>query len=80
VLAYISKSIHKMLVAVCHLWISHVYIKSREWNDDSIRTRWPPGKQTFFIYADGDAGMNWGEDLLRGKRIRVTMEMEDWKP
>lgn len=34
---------------------------------------------TMFVYQSGPFGMNWGQDLLKGKRVRVTIEVEDYE-
>lgn len=61
----ISQSIHKVLVGIVHLWVSDRFLK------DKIL---PPSKAEFFVDA---FHMGWGKELMEGKRVRVTFQIED---
>ncbi len=66
--SHISASIHKALVGLVHLWVSDRYLA-----DEVL----PPSEAYFFVDA---WHMQWGDELLRGKRVKVTFEIEDIEP
>jgi hypothetical protein len=62
-------SLWQIAVALVHLWLTNCYI---------LRHRLPE-PSTYYVYDINLGSTGWGRDILRGKRIKVTVEIEDWK-
>lgn len=53
--------------------------------ENFLRTKKLPDKHVYFVYPHGEASLDWGDPPgspqefapLRGKRIRVTLEIEN---
>tara|TARA_Y100000034_G_C6896147_1_gene413192 strand:- start:44 stop:358 length:315 start_codon:yes stop_codon:yes gene_type:complete len=73
--AFISDTFHRVLVEAARVWVI----------DSVLRTGELPETEVRFCYADGPHGFDWGNSPgpdsehkpLRGKRVRVTFEIED---
>lgn len=57
-------SLYQIAVAIAHLWITSCW----------VRLQRLPTRSEYYIY---DHKLEWGREALRGKRIRVTIEIED---
>ena len=64
---YASESIRKILAAAVHLWLSG-------W---VCETGGPKQESTYWVYS---RDIGWGQEELRGKRVSVTISIEDDQP
>lgn len=75
--AFISDTFHRVMVEAARIWVI----------ESVLRTGELPESETRFCYANGPHGFDWGNAPgpdgspghrpLRGKRVRVTFEIED---
>ncbi len=74
--AFISDTLHRATVEAARIWVIEHF----------LRTGDLPEVETRFCYANGPHGFDWGNapgpddpvnKPLRGKRIRVTFEIEE---
>jgi hypothetical protein len=75
--AFESETFHRMLVEAARYWLIEFFLRRKKLPEREVR----------YVYANGPNGIGWGNapgpddpDMkpLRGKRIRVTIEIEDW--
>lgn len=64
--ANIGKTLSMLLAAITHLWLSDRYL------DDGTLPTWA----MFFVYP---REIGWGAELLKGKRVKVEVTLEEWK-
>lgn len=57
-------SLHKIATALAHLWLTSMRFLPIL-----------PRPSTYWIYP---RHLEWGKELLKGKRIVVTIEIEEW--
>jgi hypothetical protein len=69
-----TETLHRMLIEAVRYWVI-------EW---FLRTKKLPAKEIRYVYSGGTVGIGWGSatglddpNTLRGKRIKVTIEIED---
>lgn len=65
--AQIRGSLSQIAIALSHLWLTNCYVQRNQL----------PNPTTFWVYPNSFA-LPWGYALLKGKRIRVHIEIEDW--
>lgn len=65
-------SIHKLLTGVVHLWLTEFYLRRQDVS--RAGTRVPDGPSVFWVYS---RHMEWGQDVLKGRRVRVTIHVEE---
>ena len=74
--AFITDTFHRVMVEAARIWVI----------ESVLRTGQLPESETRFCYADGPHGFDWGNapgpddpatKPLRGKRVRVTFEIEE---
>ena len=75
--AFESDTSYRLAVEAARYWLVECHLRTNQLPDKSVR----------FIYANGPNGIDWGNPPgsellpeqcpLRGKRIRVTFEVED---
>jgi len=65
---------YRLLVEASRYWVIEHY----------LRTGRLPEPAVYFAYANGERGFDWGnppgpddQTQLRGKRVRITLEIED---
>lgn len=63
-------SLWQIAAALAHLWLTNCWISRQRL----------PEPSTFWVYDHNLDSRGWGRDILRGKRMKVTIELEDWKP
>ena len=76
--AFESDTIYRLFREVVRYWLIEHF----------LRTKVLPGPDVRFIYPSGPQSLDWGDPAgehpqfapLRKKRIRVTIEVEDWNP
>lgn len=61
---YVSESIRRNLIATAHLLVSAQHCEIGEIADEC----------SFWVYP---REIGWGEDLLRGKRLRFSISVEE---
>ena len=72
-----SDTLHRMLVEAARYWVVEHHQRTGQLPEEEIR----------FAYAGGSCGFDWGnppglgvhprDAPLRGKRVRITLEIED---
>ena len=67
--AYVTESIRRILSAAVHLWITSGYCETEQGEVKTI-----PGWTTYYFYS---RDIGWGNNLLKGSRIKVEIEVED---
>ena len=75
--AFASDTLHRLLVEASRYWVIESVLRSGDLPKDETR----------FAYANGPHGFGWGnapgdesdgiKRPLRGKRVRITLEIED---
>lgn len=60
-------SLHMIAIALAHLWLVNAW----------LRIKRLPSPSQYWVYTDQ---LNWGREILKGKRIHITIEIEDWEP
>jgi hypothetical protein len=75
--AFISDTFHRVMVEAARIWVIEAVLRTGEL----------PDAETRFCYANGPHGFDWGNAPgpcddgglrpMRGKRIRVSFEVED---
>ena len=57
-------SLYQIAIALAHLWLTSCWV------------RWErlPTRSEYYIW---DHKLEWGREILRGKRIKVTIEIEE---
>lgn len=74
--AFEKDTLHRMLSGAARYWVINHYLH---------KLRIPESAAVYFAYPNGPAGFDWGNALgpdgpdkpLRGKRVRITLEIED---
>jgi hypothetical protein len=64
----IRDSLRRICIAAAHLWFSQSYL------DRHPEGEFQPGTFTAWVYA---RDLEWGAELLRGRRVRVTISVEE---
>ncbi len=67
--AYAKDSLRKILTAAAHLWVTGGYCEAEP---DELPHL--PEWATYFVYP---RDLGWGNELLKGKRVRVQLLVED---
>ncbi len=73
--AFESSTIYRLLVETVRYWLIECFLRAKKL----------PDKHVYFVYPYGEASIDWGDSPtspddcrpLRGKRIRVTIEIEN---
>lgn len=74
--AFERDTLHRILAVAARYWVIEHHQRAKQL----------PKRVTFFAYAEGPAGMDWGNSPgpddaelrpMRGKRVRITLEIED---
>jgi len=73
--AFMSDTFHRVTIEAARIWVI----------DSVLRTGQLPKTETRFAYSHGPHGLDWGNSSgpddgnkpMRGKRVRVTFEIED---
>ena len=70
--AFEKSTLHRLCVEAARFWVIDNYLADKKL----------PDSVTFFAYPRSQDGMNWGDDdsgtgPLHGKRVRVTLEVEN---
>ena len=74
--SFITDSFHRVTTEAARIWVI----------DSVLRTGKLPAPEVRFFYANGSHGFDWGnppgpndpyQQPLRGKRVRVTFEIEE---
>lgn len=61
-------SIWQIACALAHLWLTSAYLKIHRLPTPSV----------YYLYDDSFGQGGWGREILTGKRIKVTIEIEEW--
>jgi len=62
------ESLWQIASALAHLWLTSCW----------LRLHRLPTKSTYYVYHTNLGPTGWGGEMLNGKRIKVTIEIEDW--
>ena len=68
--AFESDTFHQMLTLAARYWLIEHFLRAQDI---------PMESETRFFYPFEES-INWGKDVRENKRIRVTIEIEDWDP
>jgi len=74
--AFETETFHRMLVEAARYWLIEFFLRKKKLPEREVR----------YVYADGPNGIGWGNapgpddgtKVMRGKRIKITVEIEDW--
>ena len=72
-----TETFHRLLVEAVRFWVIEFFLRRNKLPDREVR----------YVYADGPVGIGWGNSPgpddpsmrpLRKKRIKITVEIEDF--
>ena len=75
--AFERETLHRLVNECARYWVISTFLESKQL---------PSGPIVLFAYADGPVSFDWGNEpgpyrpdiqVLRGKRIKITMEIEE---